>query len=195
VWSDATLSALGGWLDLLAVWNARVDLTAARSADELVDLMLADAVALSRTVARGARVVDVGAGAGAPGLALAILRPDLALTLVDPLAKRVAFLRTVLGTLGLANVELQGCKVEAVTVSAPWDVAMARATFAPSVWLDRACPLLREGGEAWVFLAKEERPEGGALEWVEDVAYTWPLTSVSRRLSRYRLAAASDAGR
>src|SRR5689334_20580660 len=87
------------WLDLLATWNAKIDLTAARTSEELVDLMLADAVVVSRHEPPGASVVDVGSGAGGPGLALGILRPDLHLSLVEPLAKRVSFLRTVLGHL------------------------------------------------------------------------------------------------
>jgi 16S rRNA G527 N7-methylase RsmG len=90
-------AALLDWLDGIVEWNARIDLTAARSDDELVDLMVADALVLSRHVAEAARVVDVGSGAGAPGLALAILRPDLDVTLVEPLDKRVAFLRTSIG--------------------------------------------------------------------------------------------------
>src|SRR5437870_4377425 len=89
---DAIL-ALRRWLDLLVTWNARIDLTAARSEAELVDLMVADAVVLAARVPSQARVVDVGSGAGGPGLALAVLRSDLAVTLVEPLAKRVSFLR------------------------------------------------------------------------------------------------------
>src|SRR6185369_15167569 len=88
---------LAGWLDLIAGWNAKVDLTAARDTDELVDLMLADGFLLSRYQPPGCHVVDVGSGAGGPGLALALARRDLTVTLVEPLQKRVAFLRTVLG--------------------------------------------------------------------------------------------------
>ena len=87
--TPAAIPAVQKWLDLLAEWNARMDLTAARTEDERIDLMLADALALAPRIAEGARVVDVGTGAGAPGLALALLRPDLETTLVEPLTKRV----------------------------------------------------------------------------------------------------------
>src|SRR5258706_10248738 len=92
---DAAVAAqVADWLDLVATWNAKVDLTAARSPEELVDLMLADALVLARREPPGRNVVDVGSGAGGPGLALHFARPDLSLTLVEPLQKRVSFLRT-----------------------------------------------------------------------------------------------------
>lgn len=90
---EATTRALGVWLDALAEWNAKIDLTAAKDERALAWLMLADAMMLARAMPANATVVDVGTGAGAPGLALAILRPDLRVTLCEPLAKRAAFLR------------------------------------------------------------------------------------------------------
>jgi 16S rRNA G527 N7-methylase RsmG len=75
---EAARPGVQRWRDLLREWNQRMDLTAARGDDELFDLMLADALALAPRVAVNRRVVDVGCGAGAPGLALALLRPDLA---------------------------------------------------------------------------------------------------------------------
>jgi 16S rRNA (guanine527-N7)-methyltransferase len=175
------------WLDLLATWNARVDLTAARSSNELVDLMVADALVLSARVPRHARVIDIGTGAGAPGLALAILRPDLTVTLVEPLAKRGAFLRTVLGTLPLPRVTLDARKGDAVASSRPksWDVALARATLAPVPWLSLAERLVTDDGSAWVFLAREPNPTSAAFSLAEEVPYTWPMTSAGRRLVRY----------
>jgi 16S rRNA (guanine527-N7)-methyltransferase len=180
------------WLDLLREWNKRMDLTAARNDDELFDLMLADALVLSAHLAQNARVVDIGCGAGAPGLALALVRPDLAVTLVEPLAKRVAFLRTVLGTLGRTDIVLAKEKGEATAArsaggaGAGWDVAISRATLAPSEWI----PLgLRLAPVAWVLLAKEEPPDVAGMKRapkrVRDVTYEWPLTGASRRAVEY----------
>lgn len=187
--SGEPATAVQAWLDLLRQWNARMDLTAARSDDELVDLMVADAAVLARRapsllVPEGARVIDVGAGAGAPGLALALLRPDLRITLVEPLAKRVSFLRTVIGTLGRTDVALVRERVEDTVARSPdaWDVAISRATLAPSAWLPAALAL---APTAWTLLAREEPPvvDGAALE--EDVAYAWPLTGAARRAVRH----------
>src|SRR5512143_3687914 len=82
--ADSVARALGAWLDALAEWNAKMDLTAAKDATALAWLMLGDAMMLAPKIAQGASVVDVGTGAGAPGLALAILRPDLRVTLAEP---------------------------------------------------------------------------------------------------------------
>ncbi len=182
-------TSLGAWLDLLAAWNARVDLTAARSARELVDLMVADALVLASRVPRDARVIDVGTGAGAPGLALSILRPDLTMTLVEPLAKRAAFLRTVLGSLPLPHVTLEVARGEDISTDGTrtFDVALSRATVAPPAWLTIAARLLSPHGSVWVFLAKEPPPSDDAFVSLDDVSYTWPLTGAARRLVRYGL--------
>jgi 16S rRNA (guanine527-N7)-methyltransferase len=160
------------WLDTLVEWNARMDLTAARSSDELLDLMLADAAILAARTPQGASVVDVGTGAGAPGLAMALLRPDLKVTLVEPLVKRVSFLRSI-----GARVKIERTRGEAV--KGRFDVAVSRATLAPAQWLELGSKL---ADRVWVLLAREE-PPAGAIE--EDVSYTWPRTGAQRRAVRY----------
>jgi 16S rRNA (guanine527-N7)-methyltransferase len=184
---EAAREALSRWLDLLVAWNVRVDLTAARGALELVDLMLADALVLSSRIPEGARVVDVGTGAGAPGLAVALLRPDVRVTLVEPLAKRGAFLRTVMGTVGRVDVELVGRTGQGLASVGErrWDVALARATLRPGAWLELAATLLASGGSAWVFLAREPAPVHLRMTEVESFEYAWPLTGAKRRLVRY----------
>jgi 16S rRNA (guanine527-N7)-methyltransferase len=182
------------WLDLLQTWNARTDLTAARSAEELVDLMIADALVLADHVDRGVRVVDVGTGAGAPGLGLAILRPDLCVTLVEPNAKRASFLRLALGSLSRDHVAIERvrggitierARGEALRDRRAWDVALSRATFPPEAWLDLAVTLTASGGAAWVFLAKDKPPVHPQARLAEVIPYSWPLTGAARTLARY----------
>jgi 16S rRNA (guanine527-N7)-methyltransferase len=193
---ERTVSRIVSWLDLLASWNDKIDLTAARSADELVDLMLADAVVLARHAAPGASIVDVGSGAGAPGLALGLLRPDLDVTLVEPLAKRVSFLRTVLGHLGGAAGAtpdgegalrvFRGKGQALVEQSTTFDIAVARATLPPPAWLDLGRHLVNSGGSVWVLLAREPAPETADFRIDVDERYVWPLTGAERRAVRYR---------
>lgn len=176
------------WLDLLRQWNQRIDLTAARSEEELLDLMLADAVVLGRRepalIPEGASVVDIGTGAGAPGLALALLRPDLRVTLVEPLAKRISFLRTVLGTLARTDIALRRERAEDVVKKSPgaWDVAISRATLAPADWVPLGLGLATS---VWALLAREEPQTPPGAQKMDDIAYTWPLTGAARRAVRF----------
>jgi 16S rRNA (guanine527-N7)-methyltransferase len=181
------------WLDLMVTWNAKVDLTAARSSDELVDLMLADALVLARHEPRGRNVVDVGSGAGGPGLALHLARPDLALTLVEPLQKRVSFLRTVSGQLGRVSGEaalrVVRTRGEDLASTGPsFETAVARATLAPAEWLALGTRLVAPAGAIWVLLAREEPPLFPGWEARVDERYTWPLTGVERRALRFERA-------
>src|SRR5258706_8957759 len=117
---------LARFFDLVVAGGERVDLTSAKDPDTLVDLLLADAAVLAaaeleqddatrddvtpagvtRDDAPARSVIDVGSGVGAPAIPFALLRPELALTLVEPREKRAAFLRTSIGTLGRPDIQL-----------------------------------------------------------------------------------------
>ncbi|MDT7658087.1 MAG: rRNA (guanine527-N7)-methyltransferase [Pseudonocardiales bacterium] len=103
---------------------------------------------LAELVESGARVLDMGSGAGLPGIPLALARPDLEIVLLEPLARRVDWLRSVLDELGLPLTVVRG-RAEETTVRQEWggaDVVTARAV-APLARLTRwALPLLRPGG-------------------------------------------------
>ncbi len=177
-------AALALWLNELRLWNRTHDLTAARSDDELLDLMLADAFVLSKAVAHGGSVVDVGVGAGAPGLALAVMRPDLVVTLVEPLVKRVSFLRVVLGKLEREDVKVLSQKGETLTET--FDVALSRATLPPKDWLTLGGRMVTPDGAVLVLLAREEPPTDPLFDLEETTRYDWPRTGASRTLCRYR---------
>ena len=180
---DATLVALERLLDLVVTWNAKVDLTAARDADELVDLFLADALILAkhRPALADLDWVDVGSGAGAPAIPLAVLVPELRMTLVEPKAKRVAFLRSALGSLGLSEVRVVRARSEEIAASAH-DVAMSRATLDPESWAREGTRIARRA--VWVLLARAEVPRVEGWSADVDEAYVWPLTGASRRAVR-----------
>ena len=187
--SNQRIDALTCWLEQLVRWNMKIDLTAATSGAQLVDLCVADALVLSKSIDRGQEVVDVGTGAGGPGLALALVRPDLRLTLVEPQKKRVAFLRSVIGLVqGSA-----GCTAQVIAERAEslvphrFDCAIARAVLDPAAWLDLGTRLVRRGGRVAVLLTQSQvfRP---APTCEASVTYTWPLQSLTRRLQWYRTA-------
>ena len=177
------LDAAPRYLDLLAAWNARIDLTAARSPEELVDLFFADAAAIVATgaCAPKARWLDVGTGAGAPGLALSLLVPELDITLLEPMQKRVAFLRTAVGTLR-SRAEVARGRVEDYPERAV-DVAISRATLAPPEWLAAGARVATR--EVWVLLAREEPPSSPGMRACRDLSFEWPLTRKPRRAVAY----------
>ncbi len=189
----ATLDALGhtasgateplaDWAVTVARWNERVDLTAARSGDELVDLLVADATIVAPHVTDP--LVDVGAGAGAPGLGVAVLRPDVRVTLVEPLAKRVALLRTVVGALRLPNVTVMRARAEALEPTSTFASAISRATLPPAEWLAVGRRLAPDGA-VFVMLAQGEPPDAPGERVEGDWSYALPLTGAQRRTLRY----------
>lgn len=178
----AATEPLADWAVTVSRWNERVDLTAARSGDELVDLLVADAAVVAPHVP--ATLVDVGTGAGAPGLGIAVLRPDVKVTLVEPLAKRVALLRTVVGALRLVNVEVIRKRGEELDLRRPYDGAISRATIAPSDWLLLGRKLAPTGS-VFVLLAQGDAPTAPGEQIADDWSYALPLTRAPRRTLRY----------
>ena len=170
---------LRAYCNLVVTWNQRVDLTAARDADELVDLLLADALAITtaRATPTAERWFDVGSGVGAPGIPLALLAP-MNMTLVEPRTKRVAFLRTAVGSLGRPDISVSRSRSDDFP-DASCEVAIARATLPPAEWLREGARLATRS--VWLLLAKAGLPELGAREILADVSYRWPLTGVVRR--------------
>jgi len=93
------------------------------------------------------RVGDVGSGAGLPGLVLAIARPDAHLVLIEPMERRVDWLRSEVDRLGLDNVDVVRARAEEAKLDEPLDQVTARAVSALSKLLPLTAPLLRSGGE------------------------------------------------
>src|SRR5215218_10718425 len=96
-------SLLNRYVDILGSTAVTWGLLGPREADRLWDRHILNSAALSDLIATDSAVVDVGSGAGLPGIPLAILRPDLRVTLIEPLLRRVTFLAETLDRLGLAD--------------------------------------------------------------------------------------------
>jgi 16S rRNA (guanine527-N7)-methyltransferase len=158
---------LSRYLSELDHWRRRVNLTGNLSAEELSDHTLESLVA-SGLIAHGEQVVDIGSGAGFPGLPLAVFRPDLIVSLVEPRAKRTAFLRHVARTLGQANVTVIEARIEDVG-GQTFGFATTRAVGGYGSWIGKAAFL---------------RPRGVLLAWTTDPA------AVARELPGLELARA-----
>lgn len=143
-------AALEKFLELLERWNRVYNLTGIRDRDELVERHLVESLAL-REFLRGARVADVGTGAGLPGLPLAIVETGRQFTLIESRAKRVRFLRHVVGELGLRNVSIAHERAERLAVPRPFTTVVARAV-APPPELLAICRHLTEPGSLLLLL-------------------------------------------
>jgi 16S rRNA (guanine527-N7)-methyltransferase len=145
------LDALVRYGELLLQWNARINLTGARSMGVLVGAHFPDAFALAAWLEGPVRLVDVGSGGGLPALPLALLRPEVDVQLCEPIAKKGAFLRTAIRELGLAGrVRLDVRHGEELANAGDlFDAAISRATFTPEAWLTLGRRLVRPGGRVF----------------------------------------------
>ncbi|MCI0154071.1 16S rRNA (guanine(527)-N(7))-methyltransferase RsmG [Dermacoccus nishinomiyaensis] len=117
-------------------------------------------------IARGAHVADIGAGAGLPGLVLAIARPDLTMTLVEPLLRRTTWLADVVNELDLPNVEVVRARADELWGQRTFDVVTSRAVARIGELARWSLPLVSRGGEMFVLKgssAAEERDEDEAV--------------------------------
>ncbi len=114
------------YLSLLSKWNKTYNLTAIRDEGQMVTRHLLDSLAVAGYVA-GRRVIDVGSGAGLPGIPLAILFPGREFHLLDSNGKKTRFLFQVKTALGLDNMTVHQARVETFGVAEPFDTVVSRA--------------------------------------------------------------------
>ena len=150
------IDRLLGYLELLDKWGRTYNLTAIRDRRSAVDRHLLDSLAVNAFLA-GGRVLDVGTGAGLPGIPLAIVNPGMTFVLLDRSSKKIRFVRQAILSLGLKNAEAVAARVEDFAPEAPFDVVLARAFASLADIWGGAAPLLAAGGR--VLAMKGQWPE------------------------------------
>ena len=184
----------GGFAGVVRGRNMVITLTAITEPKDVAALHLLDSLELAALAGLEAgRLVDVGCGAGFPGVPTAIARPGLQVTLLDSLGKRVDFLREACGKLGLENVECIHQRAEefAGARREAFDFAVSRAVAALPVLCELCLPLVKVGGKMLAMKSANSDEEiqgaghaaevlGGRVEWVKD--YTIPTTDVVHRV-------------
>ena len=157
------LSAISRYVDLLATWGIERGLLGPREAPRIWDRHVLNCAVVAPRLPRDATVADVGSGAGLPGLVWAIARPDLNVTLIEPLLRRTTFLTEVIDDLGLTNATV--VRGRATDVSDRFDVVTARAVADLGKLGSWCLPLVRPGG---VLLAlKGEAASAEVAMWTE----------------------------
>lgn len=149
--SAAQIAAFDRYAGLLTEWNEKVNLTAVTDPEGIAQKHFLDSLLLLKytEIPERARVIDIGTGAGFPGVPLLILRPDLRMTLLDGLNKRLVFLEELLKELGLSAELIHARAEEAARQAAyrqQFDFAAARAVAAMPALCEYCLPFLKLGG-------------------------------------------------
>lgn len=159
---DPTRQRLQAYLDELARWNARLNLTRVAS-EQAWDKHVEEVLALLAACppAEGTRAVDVGAGGGVPGIPMAILRPDLHVSLLESDRRKAGFLTHAAGALQLGNVAVLVERAEDLArrpeARESFDLAVSRAVAPPPVMCELALPLVRAGGMVAALVTDADR--------------------------------------
>ena len=140
------------YMNLLLEWNEKINLTAITEEKEVIVKHFIDSLTISKYIPEGASLIDVGTGAGFPGIPLKIIRDDLKIALLDSLQKRINFLDVVIKELNLENIETIHARVEEFGKNSKYresfEVATSRAVANLSTLTEYLLPLVKVGGIA-----------------------------------------------
>lgn len=200
--SDRQLDAFDRYAALLRDWNTRINLTAIVDDEGIVSKHYLDSLSIlpaidreqDRVAPRSLTLIDVGTGAGFPGLPVRIVRPEMIVTLLDSLQKRVNFLDTVISELALDGTLTVKARAEGAGMDPrhreQYDIATARAVASLPVLAEYTLPFVRPGGLMIAMKGQKQaeideaahaiRTLGGSVERVETL--TLPDSDMSRTL-------------
>lgn len=166
--SDSQVDACFRCLAELKKWNRKISLTAIRDDREIVIKHFLDSFSFLSGIPpeAGMKLLDMGSGAGFPGLPIKIARPELLITLVESVKKKASFLRHVVRLLGLSGVEVQDVRTDELPNSAltAYDVVTARAFADMAAAIKQGAPFLKPGGVLVLSRGPEEKVTDEAME-------------------------------
>ena len=161
---EADAAKFATLLDELERWNRRINLTAITDREQMIKAHVLDSLA-AQPLLRGRRVLDVGTGAGFPGLPLAIAEPDRQFDLIDSNNKKIMFVQHISGQLGLINVTAAKARAEDYAPGYRFDTVIARAVASVPRLVEIAGHHVGEGG---VLVALKGRDPAEELESLPD---------------------------
>ena len=181
--NDKQLEQFFEYMNLLIEWNEKINLTAITDPKEIIIKHFIDSLTINKYIEKGNKIVDVGTGAGFPGIPIKIYRPEVEVTLVDSLNKRINFLNEVIKELNLKNIETVHARAEEFGRNKKYrqkfDVATSRAVANLSTLSEYMIPLVKINGRCICMKGKEIKEElkdslnaikvlGGKVENVEE---------------------------
>ena len=138
------------YMNLLLEWNEKMNLTAITEPNDVILKHFVDCLTIGKYVSEGQRIIDVGTGAGFPGIPVNILKNELDVTLLDSLNKRIVFLQEVINNLKLKNIKAIHARVEEFAQNKgkreKYDIATSRAVAPLNVLLEYLLPLVKVNG-------------------------------------------------
>ena len=181
------------YMNLLIEWNEKMNLTAITDPEEIILKHFIDSITILNKIGNESKVVDVGTGAGFPGIPLSIMNPTLKITLVDSLNKRLIFLQEVVNKLNLKNIEIVHARAEEFGQNKKYregfDVATSRAVANLSTLSEYLIPLVKVNGKVISMKASDAKEEineaekaievlGGKIEKIEE--FNLPQSDIGR---------------
>lgn len=137
------IAALLGYLSLLEKWNNSFNLTAIRDVEKMLSYHLLDSLSIRRWIAPQARALDVGSGAGLPGIPLAIVMPQTRWSLLDSNGKKTRFIQQALAACKIENATVVKSRVEDYDAEQPFDVIVSRAYASLTAFVQSATHLMQ----------------------------------------------------
>ena len=176
-------------VDSLLEWNQRINLTAITSRSEVLEKHLIDSVAILGHMREGS-LIDIGSGAGFPGLPTAIVRPEMKIWLVEATRKKVEFISEMIRVLELPNCEAVWSHLPDKRIEIKADQIVSRGTFKVPDFLEAALPYLHTGGRLILMKGKLPVEEiQSAKQWMaryrlkqSSVSYKLPFSGADRSL-------------
>lgn len=187
------------YMELLIDWNQKINLTAITEPKEIIQKHFIDSLTINKNIKNAKKVVDIGTGAGFPGVPLGIMNEKTEMFLVDSLNKRIIFLEEVVKELNLKNITLIHARAEDFGKKEEYrekfDIAVSRAVANLSTLSEYLVPLVKIGGKVISMKASDASEEinnakkainvlGGAIENVEEL--TLPESDIGRTIVTIR---------
>ena len=181
------------YMKLLIEWNEKINLTAITEPEEIITKHFIDSLTILKYIKNDYKVVDVGTGAGFPGIPLCIMNPTIKMTLVDSLNKRLIFLQEVVNKLKLKNIEIVHGRAEElgqnIKYRETFDIATSRAVANLSTLSEYLIPLVKINGKIISMKASNAKQEideaqnaiqilGGQIESIEE--FNLPESDIGR---------------